>query len=220
MAYLIPSLFFLLGGCIGYFSPPAAEKTAQYKRGRQNRPLAPDPRYQHPLLRIGLAILGAAYGTAAGLYSQGWATPVFLLLIFTLCVLFSLIDIRIRIVPNEMILAGILLGLAYRFALFGLSGVLNGFVSMAAVMAVFILLARILGYAKIGAGDVKLAGVMALMLGYPDILNALLIMSMAVILYSLVGLITHKLSVKSYFPFAPFMMLGQLIAVILPLLLP
>ena len=88
---------------------------------------------------------------------------------------------------------------------------------MASIIIVFTVLGLIIGLNKIGAGDVKLAGLMGLALGYPHILYALLIMSIALIGYSLVGMAIGKLTHVSMFAFAPFLMLGLVSGLILVL---
>jgi leader peptidase (prepilin peptidase)/N-methyltransferase len=66
-----------------------------------------------------------------------------------------------------------------------------------------------------GMGDVKLAGVLGLNLGYFSLGSLLLATLFAFVSASLVvlgGMLLRKLSMKSHVPFGPFMILGAAIA--------
>lgn len=77
------------------------------------------------------------------------------------------------------------------------------------------LLVAVLGRGAMGMGDVKLAGVLGLNLGYFSLGSLLLATLFAFVTASLVvlgGMLLRKLSMKSHVPFGPFMILGAAIA--------
>jgi prepilin signal peptidase PulO-like enzyme (type II secretory pathway) len=100
-------------------------------------------------------------------------------------------------------------GIAFQISHSGISALVPSFVCMAVMMVLFAVAAVIVGFDKVGAGDVKLAGVMGLALGYPGIVTALMYMSASLLIFSAFGLILRRITVKSMLPFAPFMMLGM-----------
>jgi leader peptidase (prepilin peptidase)/N-methyltransferase len=84
---------------------------------------------------------------------------------------------------------------------------------MAATMALFLIVALVLGFETVGAGDVKLSGAMGFVLGYPLILYGVLAMCGAIVAFCVAGMALCRLTLKSLLPFAPFMMFGLLFAV-------
>lgn len=138
-------------------------------------------------------------------------------ILITMAVMFTVIDGLIHIIPNEMILVGLPLAILFQITAFDLKHLGIALICMASIIVVFTVLGLIIGLNKIGAGDVKLAGLMGLALGYPHILYALLIMSVALIVYSLVGMSIGKLTHVSMFAFAPFLMLGLVSGLVLVL---
>jgi leader peptidase (prepilin peptidase)/N-methyltransferase len=72
------------------------------------------------------------------------------------------------------------------------------------------LLAALLSRGKLGAGDVKLAGVIGLATGYPHVISALFLGIVLGGLASLILLITRRIGLKSYIAYAPYLCLGAL----------
>ena len=119
----------------------------------------------------------AVEGCAALLLAQLWARygPTWqLLLLGSLCtflLLLAVIDLRHRLVPNALLYPAALVTLCLSIVLPGpsvRSALLGGGVGL----AVF-LLAALVRPAGRGGGDVKLAALIGLMVGFPDVLCAL-----------------------------------------------
>jgi len=122
--------------------------------------------------------------------------------------------LKTRIIPNELVLATIAVGVCFQITYYGAISMITALFTMAGMMILFSVAAGMVGFGKVGAGDMKLAGAMGLALGYPGILTALAAMSAGLLIYSLTGLFLRKLTMKSAFPFAPFMMLGLAVSLL------
>jgi prepilin signal peptidase PulO-like enzyme (type II secretory pathway) len=133
-------------------------------------------------------------------------------ILFTLAIIFAVIDIRIHTIPNELLAVTLAVGILFQLFQFGVKSLLIASACMLILAVLYLLVGFILGMDKIGAGDVKLAGVMGLVLGFPAIVTAILFMSISIILYCVIGIWIKKLTLISMFPFAPFMMFGMSVA--------
>lgn len=202
------------GLLIGWFIPTAAQKATEYKFKKLHKELARDPRYALPIFKACMAVLNGGGWAVVGLFASKPLSAVLLGLIWVLAILIAVVDIRIRIIPNEGVLILAPLGLLFQFTYFGVTGVITAVITMVAVMLVLSVLAGLMGPSAVGAGDVKLAGAMGLVLGFPNILYGLFAMSAVMLVYIVAGLLSKKLTFKSFFPFAPFMMTGLAAAVI------
>ncbi len=115
--------------------------------------------------------------------------------------LFSVIDLRSRRVPNELVLLFSALGLALSFAGFGpppqsaIYGLVVGFF--------FFFILSILWRGGMGLGDVKFAAMSGAVVGFPDIFWALLWGLVAGGVVAAVLLLTRKASRKDKFPYVP-----------------
>lgn len=73
------------------------------------------------------------------------------------------------------------------------------------------LLVALIGRGRMGAGDVKLAGLIGLATGYPGVLSALFIGILLGGLAGIVLLITRRAGPKSFMAYAPYLALGTLL---------
>ncbi len=152
-------------------------------------------------------------------------------LVFETLLLISLIDIRLKIIPDEANLFLVLLGILIIFlsthnfgliegsylgsyaALFGLRENiwLNHLVAAGFGAFFFFILFLITLGRGMGLGDLKFAGALGVVFGWPDII---LITALSFILgsfFSLPGLIFKKRGLKSFLPFGPFIALAALV---------
>jgi Flp pilus assembly protein protease CpaA len=202
------------GMAAGWFIPLAAQKTAAYKLKRSDKTISPDKRFTSVILKLAFLIVNGALWATVGLFASNILHICLLAFILLIAAVIIIVDIRIHIVPNEAIFVLLLAGLVIQFSLNGLLGILYAVITMLVVMVVFITLGSALGLNTIGAGDVKLAGTMGLLLGYPYIMYAMIGMAALLLVWCLGGLATRKLSLKSMFAFAPFMMAGTIFAIV------
>ena len=145
----------------------------------------------------------------AGLVIDKPYIALILALFFSMAIMISIIDLSIHIIPNELVLAMIALGVLFQLLYFDWKSLLIAIGCLLGLMGIFAGLAAIIGFDKVGAGDVKLAGAMGLVLGYPYILTAVFVMSVAMLVYCVIGIFIGKLSLVSMFPYGPFLMIGM-----------
>lgn len=214
MNIYLKAVFLLTGAVLGFALPDIAQKLALYKYRKKYMSLEGDLRYTALPIKLGLCVLNSAAWLLVGFIADSFLIAALVSILFSLALLTALVDIRIRIIPNELLLVMIVLGLAFQTAQFGFSAIVPSLLSMVAMMLLFSAVAGFIGFDKVGAGDVKLAGGMGLALGYPAIISGLAIMSAVFVLFTLAGLLTKKLTFKTMVPFAPFMMAGMVFALL------
>ena len=135
--------------------------------------------------------------------------------------LVAIIDLRYRLVLNVMVYPAMVVTLLLRVVLPG-SGVVTALVGGAIGLALFLLTA-LLRPGGLGAGDVKLATLIGLILGFPQVLWALALGIVAGGIVAILLVLTHRGGLKSYIPYAPFLCLGAIVALLyspLPLIFP
>jgi len=122
--------------------------------------------------------------------------------------LIALIDLRHRLVLNVVIYPAILITLLIRF-LSPRPGILSALLGGAFGLLLFLVL-MLAGRRALGAGDVKLAAFIGVVVGFPQVLWALALGILAGGVGALLILITRRGGLKSYFPYAPFLCLGAI----------
>lgn len=163
----------------------------------------------------------------------GGAAPLAFWLVLLACAYFAVmaarltvIDVRHHLLPNRIVLpsyavAGVLLGgaaLAGAGAgLFGVPGL--RVVAGGAVLWLFYFLLRAVYPPGMGFGDVKLAGVLGMYLGFLGWSNVFAGTFAAFLfggLWSVALLVARRGTLKSDIPFGPFMLAGAAAAMLLP----
>jgi len=207
MEYLVAIIFGLLGSGIGYFIPKVSNQIIEIKLLQRQRQKELNFLDQSKWVFI-LAIINGIFWLGVGYFATSILTGIFVGCLITLAIMFTVIDMIIHIIPNEMLLVGLVIGIAFQISTFGLKHFWIALACMATIVVLFTIVGLIMGLNKIGAGDVKLAGLMGLILGYPLIVYSVLVMCLALIVYTMVGLYTGKMTHVTMFAFAPFLMLG------------
>lgn len=143
--------------------------------------------------------------------------PLFWLLIGTLSLVIFVADMKYFIIPDWAVIIMAVATLLYRIVLVG-SGIMQQIdflamlVAAIGVGAFFWFLRWVTKEKGMGLGDVKLAPVLAMLVGWPQVLVALMV---AVCSGALVGsllLILGKHKLKQPIPFGPFLLLGSALA--------
>jgi leader peptidase (prepilin peptidase)/N-methyltransferase len=198
----------IAGAVAGYMIPAAASKISTYKCRQKGLSPEEKPSYIALPLTVAVTVSNAGLWFLSALGTYHILQGISMSLLFSLAILVSLIDLRIRLIPNELVLAMFAAGALYKLTFYGIGALLPSLLMALGMMTLFSAAAGFAGFNKVGAGDIKLAGAMGFSLGFPSVLTALAAMSAALLIYSLGGLASKKLTLKSAFPFAPFMMLG------------
>lgn len=207
----------IVGIIVGIGIYPGAKDIMIYKR--QARQLEyPVSKLDRWPTRILIIVLNSLCWGIAGLYGEGLFQILMIGLLSSCAIAFALIDLKIHLIPNEMVLAMLVLGIIYQAVQYGWKAMGIGLLGLVITGVAFLILGLIIGLEKIGAGDVKLVAVMAAVLGYPFLLYALLGMSVLLIGYIVIGISIGKLTHVTMFPFAPFMMAGQILALMMMVL--
>lgn len=154
---------------------------------------------------IGWLIAAEASGTIPEMIS--------LVLAFSICLLLSCIDIKIKRIPNELVLFLFLLSIFYTIVNVSRQNVGMHFLGFLTGLLLFII--PFLMKSGAGSGDVKLAAATGFFLGYPDILRAILIMGGVLFLW-LIGLIlSRKGGLKTKIAMGPFISIGFVTALLI-----
>ena len=135
------------------------------------------------------------------------------LVVFAILITASIIDIRERRIPDNLIIAGVVIGLT--ITLFNPEhGFLDGLIGGTTAGLVMLLISCITK-GGLGLGDVKLFGCIGIYLGLESTASAMLIAAVLSGLFSLVLICINRDNKKREIPFAPFIMAGALAAVML-----
>lgn len=143
---------------------------------------------------------------------SGWGNGFVRLSAFTcLLVLIAVVDLEHRVVPNVLLMAGgfvVLVDLACldRAVLDVACGALVG------GGAFFVLAALRPG--ALGMGDVKLAALIGMMTGFPEVLLALASGIVLGGIAAAMALITRLRTAKQYIPYAPYLVAGALLTLL------
>ncbi len=156
-------------------------------------------------LAVAFAILAWRHGLSLGLLAASFHAAVLSLV--------AVSDLETRIVPNLAILPAAILCLAGT-AVFCLPCVPRVLLGGAIGFGLFFLLWAIYP-AGMGFGDVKLAGYVGLVAGFPRVLSCLVAAILAGGLVALVLLATRRVGRRSYIPYAPFLAFGGALALFL-----
>ncbi|MDO8669062.1 MAG: prepilin peptidase [Candidatus Buchananbacteria bacterium] len=156
---------------------------------------------QYPLIEIATGLLFLLIFTIFN-----WQDSIFYFLISIFLVIIFVYDLKHYIIPDKVIYPAI--------AIAGIFNLLKSdFLLSAFGAAGFFLAIVLVSRGKwMGVGDIKLAFLMGLVLGWPNILAALFL---AFLIGAIIGLgliIWGKKTIKSEVPFGPFLVLGTFIA--------
>ena len=134
----------------------------------------------------------------------------------------TIIDIKHQLLPNRIVfpsaaVAGLLLLLA-ALAMFDGGAALRTILGAAVLWVVYVVL-RLISPSSLGYGDVKLAFVLGLYLGFvswPAVLWGTFLAFVLGALWGLALMVTKKGTGKTQIPFGPFMLAGALMAMVAP----
>ncbi len=223
-------------------APPADERAGGHARrptpGPEEQP-APGPE-EHPGLPVGALLVprrpcpgcGARLGArswalpwitavlfvGAGIVVEPAALPAHLVLVATLAAM-TVIDLELRIIPNRLVYpatAAALALLALAAALTGDPARLGRALIGAALAWAFLFILWVVSPASMGFGDVRLAFLLGLFLGWSSLVGVLVGIFLGFALAAVVGvglIVTGAAGRKTQVPFGPFLAAGALVAI-------
>ena len=201
----------LVGRLAGRFPWPAGAGIAEL--------LGPGPATaRRPVLPIGTALLLALVVLRFGV---SWQLPAFLVLAVA-AVLLAVVDLRHQLLPDRVVLpalaAGVVLLLVAAAAEGAWGDLLRAVLGAAAMFGGFLVLALV-SPSGLGMGDVKLAALLGLHLGWlawPAVLLGALAAFVAQALVAMVLLAARRVRRDAALPFGPAMLVGTALALALP----
>ncbi|WP_313073758.1 prepilin peptidase [Lacrimispora sp.] len=205
---------------IGYSIPDFSHSFACYKSKQKGYP---GPQIRPSLQWRGLSALFTASVTGMICFLMPSDQTIFAVFICYVAVFGICMDRLIRIIANEMLWVILAAGLTYRIysdglrALWGSAGALLLVIVVFSMTMLFTYARK--GTAGVGMGDVKLAMVIAVTVGWPGVFYFLTGMACAVGIYCLAGIKCGFLVRDSTFPMCGHIMAGFLTALLWPYIL-
>jgi leader peptidase (prepilin peptidase)/N-methyltransferase len=200
----------LLGLLIGHLINRAAGRF-RWSDGGAGRRLATRP----PVVEVGTALLFALAALRIGL---AWELPAFLFLAAA-GVLLAVIDLQHRLLPNRVVLPSIGVGavllLVAALAEQEWDALLRAVLAAVMLFVVFLFLALI-SPSGLGMGDVKLAGLTGLYLGWIGWGAVVVGAAAGFVVQALIALVLlagRRIGLRGELPFGPAMLLGAAVAI-------
>jgi leader peptidase (prepilin peptidase)/N-methyltransferase len=206
-------IFAIIGLYTGYIIPKLSLKLIEYKKKTKNIESKEAQLFDSRINILIILFNGAAWCFTA-YTAESLFAAILICVQISLGIIFAYIDIKIRIIPNELILVLLALGITYQTFNYGLEGIFGAIICMIFIMIVFTALATFMGLGKVGAGDVKLAGAIGFALGYPSVVTAMGAMAALLLSYILIGLALRKIRLTTMLPLAPFLVAGYIFALV------
>ena len=218
MHIMVYNILFCMAGILtGYFIPNYAYRFASYKCWRSGKEMQQE---QWPMYFRTISAFICSLLFLAAIHLMPLKLAILTSLLGVIAVFGFFVDSAIRIIANEMLLIMLLIGLSYRFLAGGVSSLLGSLGAMLLVILIFGAAAGFTylkkGNGGVGMGDIKLAMVIAITVGYPGVLHFLIGLAFAVSIYCVVGLLSRRLLFGSLFPMCGHIMAGLLFALFRP----
>ncbi len=164
--------------------------------------------WQYPIVELLMGILLVLIIVKYDITVEALKYSVF----FSLLVVASVIDLELKIIPDKVNIAGLVMAVPFLFQskdifLSGLLGFLIG--------GLLLLLIAVVSRGGMGGGDIKLAAVIGLYLGWKLMLVALFI---AFVLGALIGgllLLTKRKKMGEAVPFGPYLATGSIVGALM-----
>ena len=168
---------------------------------------------RHPLVEIGMAATCAYLWIAFG-------PSIKLILYFVYSFVFALVlvtDIERRLILNVVMFPAILLAFVASFFTPGMRwnyALLGGAIGFAFFFAAALVGNSVFGSGALGAGDVTLATFVGLIVGFPFIIEALVLTMLIGAGISLLLIVTRVRTLRDHIPYGPFLVAGAIITLL------
>lgn len=171
---------------------------------RCHKPLS----YQYPLIELFMGLGFVVIGFMAGAPT---VTLVSSLMLFSMSVVILVADLKYFIIPDAALVVMGLVGLFFLTTL-PFQEIKMHLLSAMGAFVGFYMLYKITKEKGMGFGDVKLAGVLGLLLGFPNIIIALYTAFLTGAMVGVILMIAGKAKMKTKMPFGPFLILGMVVS--------
>ena len=223
MLAALAAVALLLGGVAGLLVNRAAGRFPWPPGAGVRELLGPGPlAVRPPVVEVGTGLLTALTVLGTGL---SWALPAFLLLAVA-AVLLTVVDLQHRLLPNRVVLpalaGGVVLLLLPALADGAWDQLLRAALGAAALFAAYLALALV-SPGGLGMGDVKLAALLGLYLGWlgwPAVVLGALAGFVVQAAVALALLATRRIGLRGELPFGPAMLAGAALVIGGTVLLP
>lgn len=188
--------------------------------------------WQYPLVETATGLIFALIGAYFFDISDAstWILTAHYIVVFSLLMIIFVYDLKYMEIPMIVLWLGVAWTIAYLLltdwkafdatgGFFSL-GITSGIFGAAVAFAFFYALAAYSKETWMGMGDAYLGLLVGLVIGWPGILIALTLSFAVGAIVSLVLVALRKKTVKSQVPFAPFMVIGMLLYLVLPEIFP
>lgn len=209
----ISVLYGFIGIIAGYLVPSLSFKIMEYKKGKgkvESRQALLYSRFS----KLILCIFSGVVWTLLGMRISNLFVALLIGILIILGLIIIFIDIQIRIIPNELVMALVVIGILFQILSYGVRSFMIAILCMIVMMIIFTSVAGFVGFGKVGAGDVKLSGAMGVVLGYPLVITAVEIMVIVLLAFVAIGFVLKKIFLSTMLPLAPFMISGFIFALI------
>ena len=160
---------------------------------------------QYPLVELSTAIIFSFVYLQVGLTSE----MIYLLAIMAIFIVIFVYDLKYYIIPDKFVFSGIILSAIWVF----LTGdILITFASAIGASLFFFLIWFFSKGLAMGFGDVKLAFLIGLLLGWPNVIVGLFLGFFFGAIIGTISLLINQKNLKSEIPFAPFLLSGTFVA--------
>lgn len=161
--------------------------------------------WQYPGIELTTA---AGYGVIWYLFTPNTSGIIAACIIFSAFLVMFMADLKEQIIPDSMIVTGILGTALWGFENFSLSigeiHLLSGFCTFAFFYVLWLITKR----KGIGFGDVKISFLIGLLLGYPQTIMALYVAFLTGAFVGVILILGGKKKLKSKIAFGPFLIFG------------
>jgi len=160
--------------------------------------------WQYPLVEIATGLLFLSI--------FNFQFSIFNLIIACFLIIIFVYDLKHYIIPDKIIYPAIVIVLIYNFLRSDLLGRSDLLLSAFGAATFFLAIVLVSRGKWMGVGDIKLAFLMGLVLGFPNILVALFLAFSIGAIIGLGLIVSGKKTLKSEVPFGPFLVTGTFIA--------
>lgn len=169
--------------------------------------------WQYPLVELGTGILSVVSLQLSVFRGDSFLSTVYCLLITYALIAIFVSDLRYGTIPDKIVYPTIALAILYSLFFIQYS-IFNYFLSGLGAAGFFLALVAITRGKGMGIGDVKLAALMGLVLGWPKILVALYLAFLTGAIVGVILILLGKKRFGEHIPFGPFLTMATWITLL------